>query len=92
MSDELKEISETNNVMASIADAVDKLQFDGEALKGQEIDQTKVDWYTHRFDLFVSDGVYAAINAYLQKLQSEDMNELTRAVILHEALNRQLNK
>lgn len=78
--------------MDEILDLVNNMKFDEDSIKGQTADEVKVAWYCERFDRCIEDGVPSAINCYLQKLQSETVNEFTRVCILHEALNRQLDK
>ena len=68
------------------------MKFDDSKILGQVADQKIVDWYVARFDMFVADKALGAIAGYLQKLQTEDINEMTKIVIMHEALNRQLGK
>ena len=76
-----------------IINIVENLSFDDSAIKGQIIDESVVEWYSSRFSSFIEDGVPAAINAYLSKLQNDDsVNEITRLAVMHEALNKQLNK
>lgn len=74
-----------------ILDFVKNMPIDDSELKGQEVNEERLDWYLKRFDLFVKDGVIGAIQPYLIYLQGDStVNAITRATILHEALNRQL--
>ena len=77
----------TMQSLEKLSELVNELQFDASKFSDQVIDQEKVDWYKQRFTMFVEDGVPDAKNAYLKKLLHDSVNELTRAVILHEALS-----
>ncbi len=75
-----------------ILKAVENLEFDSDSIKGQEVNQEVVDWYSSRFDMLINDGVPSAINCYLQKLNKDSVNDATRLSVMHEALNKQLKK
>ena len=85
-------MKEQKEDMDELLTLVTNVNIDDSKLRGQVIDQEKVNWYTEKFDMFVADNALGAIAGYLQKLQSENVNEITRMVIMHEALNRQLQK
>lgn len=80
-------ITEQKQELSSILELVTNMEFDEECIKGQELDEAKLLWYTERFDRCIEDGVPGAINCYLHKLQTEDVNEFTKICILHAALN-----
>lgn len=52
------------------------------------LDEEKIAWYKSRFDMFCEDGVPGAINKYLEKLMTDNVNEHTLAVILYDATCR----
>lgn len=81
-----------NRELQSILDLVTNLEIDDSQIRDQKIDDELVAWYATRFDMFVEDGVIAAIGMYLNKLNMrKDVNEITRIAIMHEALNRQVS-
>lgn len=92
MSKDKNAISKQQENLDSILNLVSNLQFDESKIAGQIVDEVVVKWYTSRFDMFVEDGVLSAIQCYLNKLQNEDVNEITKLSVMHEALNRQLDK
>lgn len=92
MSKDENAISKQQENLDSILNLVSNLQFDESKIAGQIIDEEVVKWYTSRFDMFAEDGVLSAIQCYLNKLQNEDVNEITKLSVMHEALNRQLDK
>lgn len=92
MSKDKNAISKQQENLDSILNLVSNLQFDESKIAGQIVDEVVVKWYTSRFDIFVEDGVLSAIQCYLNKLQNEDVNEITKLSVMHEALNRQLDK
>lgn len=75
------------NDLEEIADRISKMSIDDSKIVDQEINQEKVDWYVSRFKQAVDDECREAITAYLQKLYRDDVNDITRIVIMHEALN-----
>lgn len=84
----------TNDIQATtsgIAEGIAALNVDLTDTVEQIIDTDRVEWYKERFAMFVKDGCIGAINEYLRMLSSEDANDITRAVILHEALEAQLS-
>lgn len=92
MSKDENAISKQQENLDSILNLVSNLQFDESKIAGQIVDEAVVKWYTSRFDMFVEDGVLSAIQCYLNKLQNDDVNEITKLSVMHEALNRQLDK
>lgn len=70
-----------------IAERLQNLSIDDSKVIGQEIDQEKVDWYAERFKRALDDKCPEAITAYLQRLNRDSVNEITRVVIMHNALN-----
>lgn len=70
-----------------IAERLQSLSIDDSKVIGQEIDQEKVNWYLERFKRAMDDGCPEAVTAYLQKLNRDSANEITRVVIMHNALN-----
>ncbi len=52
------------------------------------VDEEKVNWYKRRFDMLCEDGVPQAMNYYLEKLLTEDVNEHTLALIMYDATSR----
>ena len=92
MSKDKNAISKQQENLDSILNLVSNLQFDESKIAGQIVDEVVVKWYASRFDMFVEDGVLSAIQCYLNKLQNEDVNEITKLSVMHEALNRQLDK
>ena len=56
-------------------------------LTGQTVDQSVVDWYKARFEMFVADGAEDAIDVYLRKVQDdESINMVTKMAIYSLAL------
>lgn len=80
----------SSHALDILAERVDSIKFDEEKLKGQVIDESKLEWYSTRFDSFIEDGVPDAINSYLYKLNTEDINDITKIAIMHAALSKQL--
>ena len=72
-----------------IAKLLNELEFDSTGLEGQQPDTDLIKWYFDRFDLFVKDNCKGAIQPYLRKLQTEHCNQLTKLIIMHDALARQ---
>lgn len=87
-----EEIKNKNKEIGEILQYLDNLEFDGSAIQGQILEKEKSDWYCSRFAMFLEDGVPGAINCYLQKLQSDSVNEFTRLYIMQQALSLQLKK
>ncbi len=85
-------MSNTFKNMDNIANLLSNMKLDADSISEQEVDIERVEWYKSRFDMLISDGVPDAIHSYLKLLLSDDVNELTRTVVLHEALSRQLKK
>lgn len=77
-------------VVNSLIHAVEDLEFDGSEIRGQIIDEEIVGWYVNRFEMLMADGVPAGIDLYLRKAQKDDMNDITRFEIMHQALSIQL--
>lgn len=74
--------SEHTADMKNIASCIGTMKVDVSADMGTVVDESKVEWYRERFEMFIADGVPAAINSYLKHLLKEDVNNLTRAVII----------
>lgn len=51
----------------------------------EKLDEDKLQWYLKRFQQFKEDGVPAAVTAYVEHLQTEQINEITMATILQKA-------
>ena len=77
--------------MGSIANILTNVKIDGSSVNGQAIDQERVEWYLNRFEMLVDDGCADAIASYFNKLLREDVNDITRSVILQKGLAMQLN-
>lgn len=70
----------------TITDALSRLTIDTSTMQGQELNVDVLDWYKERFIKLQEDGVPIAINAYLNKLQTDSRaNEYTRLVIMKAA-------
>ena len=65
---------------------INSIQYDSSKLEGCVLEEDKVEWYHERFVRCKEDGVPTAIDAYLMKLRYDDVNELTRLVILKDSL------
>lgn len=68
--------------MRDIAHHICDLRVDVSADMGSVVDESKVEWYRKRFEMFIEDGVPSAVNIYLKHLLEEDANNLTKAVII----------
>jgi len=70
----------------NLADAINGLSI--EPLNGDEVvDEALVNKYKARFQMFKEDGVPGATTCYMEKLATEDANDLTKAIILQAALD-----
>ena len=81
--------AETGDIIATTAEitsGISGLNIDLTDTVGQEINQDLIAWYKQRFDMFRADGCPGAITEYLKMLLGEDVNDITRALILREAL------
>lgn len=76
------------NGIEAIIERLQNFKIDSEGIAEQVIDDDKVQWYKERFDRAIEDKCPEAISAYLQRLNRDDANEITRVVIMHDALNR----
>lgn len=84
---EVKSMGSLNDEVNKLAELVSSLSIITDGLEAQEVDMKLVQWYTDRFALFAEDECPAAITAYLQKLSSEDCNDITKILIMQAATN-----
>lgn len=73
----------------NVLNRVSLIRIDTSILESQELDVERVNWYKERFELFVEDKVPMAIIVYLEKLNKEDVNDITRLTILHIGIESQ---
>lgn len=92
MIENIKVLESQSQTAKKLSMLVNSIQIDPGDIANQEPDLSKVEWYKKRFEMFAEDGVPAAMTCYLTKLQREDVNDITRAMILYEATNKMLQK
>lgn len=74
--------------VASVLSTVSKVELDPHEFDGLEPEQAIIDWYTERFDRAEEDNMPYVINCYLERLQKDQVNSYTRALILRDAMSR----
>lgn len=85
-----KTIASAANCLAeqvgAISDFMANIEIDTTGFDKLEVEQDKVDWYHDRFERCKEDGVPDAITCYLQRLQRDNVNDLTRVLIIKDSL------
>lgn len=86
----MEDVKEIRNGIDALVDGLANLEIDTENMDKSPADTAIVNWYSERFQRCIEDGVPDAINCYLTKLLNEDVNDLTRLMILKKSMEVQL--
>lgn len=83
----MKNVIALNDEVHSVVEGLKGIEIDTDNMDKSPADMEVVAWYEERFRRCREDGVPDAINCYLTKLLHEDVNDLTRLLILQASMN-----
>ena len=83
----MKNVKTLSDEVHSVVEGLRSIELDTDNMDKSPADMEVVAWYEERFRRCKEDGVPEAINCYLEKLLHEDVNDLTRLLILQASMN-----